>query len=173
MEPQVSLLHLKVSSHHLSISWARLMKSMPPHPTSWRSIVILSYNLLLGRPSGLFPSDFPTKTMYTPSLSPIHTTCPAHLVLLYFITWTIFGEEYRSLSSSLCSFLTPITSFLLGPIILFSILFSHTLSIRFSLNVSDQVSHPYKTTDKIIVLCILIFIFLDSKLEDKRFVPEW
>jgi hypothetical protein len=32
--------------------------------------------------------------------------------------------------------------------------------------VSDQVSHPYKTTAKIIVLYILIFIFLDSNLYD-------
>jgi hypothetical protein len=32
--------------------------------------------------------------------------------------------------------------------------------------VRDQVSHPYKTTGKIIFLCILIFVFLDSKPED-------
>jgi len=30
---------------------------------------------------------------------------PTHLILLYFITPTILGEEYLSLSSSLCSFL--------------------------------------------------------------------
>jgi hypothetical protein len=35
--------------------------------------------------------------------------------------------------------------------------------------VSNQVSHPYKTIRKIIVLYILIFTFLDSKLEDKIF----
>jgi hypothetical protein len=38
--------------------------------------------------------------------------------------------------------------------------------------VSDQVSHPYNTTGKITALCILIFIFFDSKLEDKGFCTE-
>ena len=48
-----------------------------------------------------------------------------------------------SLSSSSCSFLrSPVTSSLLGPYILLSTLFSNTLSLRASLNVSDQVSHP-------------------------------
>jgi len=38
-------------------------------------------------------------------------------------------------------------------------------------DVRDQVSHPHKTTCKIIILCI--FIFLDSKLEDERVCTEW
>jgi hypothetical protein len=38
--------------------------------------------------------------------------------------------------------------------------------------VRDEVSHPYKTPERIIVACILIRIFLDSKQEDKKFFPE-
>jgi hypothetical protein len=45
---------------------------------------------------------------------------------------------------------------LFGPNILLNTLFSNTLSLRFSLNVIDQVSHPYKTTGKIILLCICL-----------------
>ena len=67
-------------------------------------------------------------------------------------------------------FSTPVTTTsFLGPKILLNTLFSDTLSLRTSVNVSDQVSHPYKTTGKIIVLYILIFIFLDSQLECKIF----
>jgi len=48
------------SVHHLSLSWASPIQCIYPHPTSWRSILILSTHLRLGLPSGLFPSGFPT-----------------------------------------------------------------------------------------------------------------
>ena len=58
------------SVHHLSLSWASPIQSIYPHPTSWRSILILSTHLCLGLPNGLPPSGFPTKTLYTPLSSP-------------------------------------------------------------------------------------------------------
>ena len=128
------------SARHLSLSWASSIQSITPHPTSWRFILILSSHLRFGLPSGLFPSGFSTKTLHTPPLSPIRATCPTHLIRPDFIIRTVFGEQYRSLSSSLCSFLQSlVTSSLLGPNILLSTLFSKTLSLRSSLDVSDQV----------------------------------
>ena len=58
------------SVRHLSLSWANPIQFTYPHPTSWRSILILSTHLRLGLPSGLFPSGFPTKTLYTTSPPP-------------------------------------------------------------------------------------------------------
>ena len=144
-----------------------------PHPTSLRPILLLSSHLRKGIRSGLFPAGFPTITQYVPLLSPIRASCPAHLILLDFITLTILGEEYRSLSSSLCSFSTSVTSSPLGPNVLLNTIFSNILSLRSSLNARNQVSHPYKTIGKIIVLYILFFQFVDSKLEDKRFCTKW
>ena len=79
----------------LSLTWASPIQSIYPQPTSCRSILILSTHLRLGLPSCLLPSGFPSKTLYTLLSSPIRATCPAHLIILDFITHTILGEEYR------------------------------------------------------------------------------
>jgi len=86
-----------------------------------------------------------------------HTRCMPHSShSSRFYHPTILGEVYRSLNSSLYSFLNSLViSSLLGPNILFNTLFSNTLSLCSSLNVSDQVWHPYKTRDNIIVIFIV------------------
>jgi hypothetical protein len=97
------------------------------------------------------------------------------------LTWSfyviILGQKYKLWSSSLRSCLqshvTPVISSLFGPNILLSNLFSNTLSPRSSLSVRDQVSHPYRTTAKIIVLHILIFMFLDGRRERRQKLLEW
>ena len=112
------------SSCHLSLSWTRVIQSIPPHSTSWKSILILSYHLCLGLPRGLFPYQ---NLVYT---NPLPHTCymphPSHSSR--FDNLKKLGEEYRSQSSSLCCFLhSPVTLSLLGPNILLSILFWNNL----------------------------------------------
>jgi hypothetical protein len=46
-------------------------------------------------------------------------------------------------------------------------IFSNTPHLCSPLNAWGQVSHAYETRDKIIILCILIFTFLDGRREDK------
>jgi hypothetical protein len=151
---------------HWSLSWTRSFQSILPHPISLRSILILFTYLQLGFLSGFFPSDFLTKILYSFPFASTRATCLAHHVTLDLIILIILGEEYKLWSSSLCSFLQPpVTSSLFGPNILLSTLISNTVSLDVcpSLNVRDQVSHPYRTTSKIIVLHVLIFTFLDSR----------
>jgi hypothetical protein len=59
------------------------------------------------------------------------------------------------------------------PNILLSTVFSNTLRLYSSLNIRDQISHPYRTASKMIVLYIPIFTFLDSRREANTFWTEW
>ena len=115
-----------------------------------------------------------------PHQNPVYACPPPYalhaLSILFFflITQAILGEEHRSLSSSLWSFPHyPVSSSLIGTNIPLSTLCSNTFKILSSLNVSVRASHLYTRTGKIIVLCFLIFIFLNSKLQDKRFCTKW
>jgi len=96
-----------------------------------------------------FPQISPQKPCNTSLVfHPCHMPRPSHYS--WFDHRIICGEQYRLLCSSLHS---PVTSSLLGPNILLSILLSNTLSLRSSLSVCDQSFTPIKTTCKIIV-CI-------------------
>jgi hypothetical protein len=66
-----------------------------PKPISLRSIFILPSHLLLGLPSGLFPSGLPTKISYAFLLSSVCVTCPHPFILRNFIVLIIFGKEYK------------------------------------------------------------------------------
>ena len=115
------------------ISWARSF------------ILILSSHLHLVLQVDLFLS-FPNQNPVCTSRLPILATCLAHLIRLDLITRTIFVEEYKSWNFSLRSLIqSPVTLSLLGPNIFLSTLLSDILISSFSLNVTDQVSHPYKT----------------------------
>jgi hypothetical protein len=129
---------------------------------------ILSNHLRLGVPSGLFHSGFRTNMLCAFLFSPIVATSPAITSSL------IVGEEHKLRNPSLCCFLQPhVTSSLLDPNIFLSTLFSNTHYWSSSLNVRDQVSHPYRISDKIIVLFILIFTISDNRRKGKKFWTEW
>ena len=140
------------SARHL---YPILFQLDPVHtPTSYFLKIHLNIilHLRLGLPSGLSPSGFPTKTLYTPLLYPIRATCPAHLILLHFITRTIFGEQNRSFSSSLCSFLhSPVTSSLLGPNILLSTLHKSWLLVL----ILSQINPVYTLPSRLLITILV------------------
>ena len=135
-----------------------------PHPTSWRSFLILSPTMPR--------SPYQNPVCTSPLTNTCHITSPSHSSWFDHpsnIWWAVENTKLPTI----CTFPHfPFTSPLLGPNILLSTLLSNALCLRSSLNVRDQASHPYKTTGKITVLCILIFILRDSKLEDKRFCTK-
>ena len=51
---------------HLSLSWASPIQSIYPHPTLWRSVLILSTHLHLGLLSGSFPPVSPPRPYTAP-----------------------------------------------------------------------------------------------------------
>ena len=129
------------------------------HPTFWRSIIILFSNLRLGLPSGLFPSYFPSLKPCIRLSSPHNFYIPLPFPCSRLPTRIIFDEQFRSLSSSLCSFLySPFTSSPLGPNTLGCTLFSNTLSLCSSLKDSDQVN----THITALLLLLLLLLFLSS-----------
>ena len=72
------------SVRHLPLSWASTMQSIYPHPTSWRSVLILSTHLRLGFPSGSFPPVSPPRPFTPPLLThTCHMPSPSYSSRFY------------------------------------------------------------------------------------------
>jgi hypothetical protein len=137
----------------LIMSWASWIQSTTSHPITLRHILMLPSNLCLGFSSVFFCSDFSTEMLYAFLNFTVSATCPAHHILVDFITLIIFGKEHKFWSCSSCSFLHPfVIFFLLCPNIFLNTSVSNTLSLFSFLGSKLRVLHPYRTADKIIVL---------------------
>jgi hypothetical protein len=83
--------------------------------------------------------------VYASFISPMRTTRSSHFTLL------MSGEEYKFWSASLCNFLYPLLTSLLGSNIFFSILFSnnHNSYLFFELHENSLIL--YLTLDRFIM----------------------
>jgi hypothetical protein len=119
----------------------------PIHPISLWSILILSTHLRLGHPSGVFPSRFPTNILYAFRFTSIRATCPVHLIIIIILSKSTSHEapHYAVFSK--------LTLFHLSSVQIFS-------------------SEPSSQTPSVFCSYIMIFTFLDTRWEDKRFETE-
>ena len=150
------LLNPKVHYHiHKCLPPVPILSQLDPVHTPTSYILKIHFNIILpptpGSPKWSLSLKFPHQNhVYD---SPLPHMC--YMPISYFSILSPKQYWVRSRDHSALHYVvssTPITSPLLGSNILLSTLFSNTLSLRSSLNVSDHVSHPHKTTGRIIVL---------------------
>jgi hypothetical protein len=101
----------------------------------------------------------PISCMHSSSPHSCYMPCPSHPPWVDHSNYTWQGIQVTKFLT-MQFFQSPVISSPFCPNILFSTLFSNILSLCLSLSVRYQISHPYRTTGKIIVLYILTFSVL-------------
>ena len=148
------------SARCLSLSWTRSVYSLAP---SHFLQIHLNYSthLILCPLNGLFPSSSlpkPSKNLSSPTFY-----MSAHLTLFDFITLIKCSEHYRSLSSSLCSFLHSHVTSPSWDQIFSSAPYCQVRTARFPPSVWATRFHTHNIS-KIKILYILIFVFFGRQI---------
>jgi hypothetical protein len=139
-----------------------------PYPEPHRfgpCILILSSHICLSLPSDLLPSRFPTKNPVCISSPYVLQVLPISVLFNWSSEWYLVrSTEHKALCYVVFS--TPLLPHPSWAQISSSAPYSRkpSLSLHSSLDVSVEVSQPYKTTDKIIVFFIFKFTFLGAPL---------
>jgi len=153
MEPEGSFPHLHSSTN---CPYSQPEQSTPclPHPTSWRSILILPSHLTLGLPSFPFRQVSPTETLYAPLLSSHTSYLPSTYLSFWFclssnIWWGLQIINFLVTSSSPlpCSLVPLRTTYSQRPVL------EHPHPIL----IPQWVSHPYVRYDNRIKVWITNF----------------
>lgn len=147
---------------YLSLFWVRWVHFMTFHPVAVRWTLMLSSHLHLGFLRCLLCVSPLSHWMHFSS------TCPAHFILFDLVTWIVSVKEnealhYATFSSLLLHFATLSGSKFLP---------KH-LGLKCN---ATQKFHTVQSMSRMTVLytvCVLIFMFLDSKWEGRFLSTEW
>lgn len=140
-----------------------LQKSYPQGSALSYSNIVLFSRVCLDFQSGLFHSGFQTKILYAFLNILMHAACP-HILSDLIIRIIV---KIRNCRTPVYTFFPRMLSF--HPSYIQSIILPVVLNLCSSHNMRDQVSRPYETTGKTIVLYTLLFMFLDSRWEHQRY----
>jgi len=154
VEPTCSLPHLQ-SPATCPYPESGLVHAFPSHFIVIHFNIILHLNPFL--PSGLLISGLPAKTLYTPLLSPIRATCPADLIVLDAITrrYLVRSTNHKA---HYAVYPSPLLSRVCHAQVSSSAPYSRTPSAHVPPSVCETKTHQCKTTGKVTVLFVLIFI---------------
>ena len=161
-------------SFHKCPPRVHILSQINPDCTFLTNVLKVHFNIIF--PSTLSSCELSLSCrIYHQSLAcivslPIPAKYPAHLILFDLINEITAIFWAVQITKLLIVHLLPLSCyFLLGPNTLLCILFSGNLSLGpcAFFNARDQVSHPYKTTGRIIVLFTLNLKFLIANAETK------